>query len=237
MTSAGVVIAALIERERSGQGQYVEVPEVGIGLLAMADVHGTEGHLTQTFHLGRTQRGHAPSNALYEVQDGWIALGCYGEAEWQRLGVALGLVVTGWPAFAEARAEHLEESPAARAIEGALAAHTVASATALLREHRVACAVPRQMSGDEAVHLPVLHEHGIMSVTQHAEEGEVYQVAHPARFSRRTRPQLEPGPLVGEHTAAILREIGMTEAQILDLHQRGVVNAGAAIPAPVASER
>ena len=240
MTSAGVVIAALIERERSGLGQYVEVPEVGVGLLAMADVHGTRDHLTETFHLGQTQRGHAPSNALYPVRDGWIVLGCYSDAEWQRLGAALGLSAglagasgAAWPAFVEARAQHLDGSPLARAIEGALASHTVASALALLAAHRVAAESPRAVSGAEAIHLPILHEHGIMSVTQHAEEGEVYQIAHPARFSRRTRPQLEPGPLVGEHTAAILREIGMTEAQIADLHARRVVNTGVAVPAAV----
>ena len=234
MTSAGAVIAALIERERSGLGQYVEVPEVGIGLLAMADVHGpSKDALVQTFPLGPTQRGHAPSNGLYPVSDGWIVLGCYGAEEWGRLGTALGVAAASWPAFAEARAQRLEDSPVTRVIEAALAAHTVESALVLLAAHRVAAESPRLITNNEAIRLPILHEFGIMSVTQHAEEGEVWQVAHPARFSTRTRPQLEPGPLIGEHTVGILHEIGWTDAQIEDAHHRRVLNAGPAfVPVP-----
>lgn len=234
MTSTGVVIAALIERERSGLGQYVEVPEVGIGLLAMADVHGASKEaLVQTFPLGPTQRGHAPSNGLYPVSDGWIVLGCYGDDEWGRLGAALGIAPAQWPAYAEARAQRLEDSPTTRVIEAALAGHTVESALALLAAHRVAAESPRLITNNEAIRLPILHEFGIMSVTQHAEEGDVWQVAHPARFSRRTRPQLEPGPLIGEHTVGILHEIGWTDAQIEDAHRRRVLNAGPSfVPVP-----
>ncbi|MGE3856456.1 MAG: CoA transferase [Dehalococcoidia bacterium] len=234
MTSAGIVIAALIERERSGLGQYVEVPEVGIGLLAMADVHGPSiDGLTQTFPLGPTQRGHAPSNGLYPVSDGWIVLGCYGAEEWGRLGTALGVPAAQWPGYAEARAQRLEDSPTTKVIEAALAGHTVESALALLRAHRVAAESPRLITNNEAIRLPILHEFGIMSVTQHAEEGEVWQVAHPARFSRRTRPQLEPGPLIGEHTVGILHEIGWSDDQIEDAHRRRVLNAGPSfVPVP-----
>ncbi|MEX2446220.1 MAG: CoA transferase [Dehalococcoidia bacterium] len=234
MTSTGVVLAALVERERSGQGQYVEVPEVGIGLVAMADVHGTKDDLVQTFPLGPSQRGHSPANALYPVRDGWVTVGCYGEEEWQRLGVALDLVDAGWPPFVEARAQGFDESPWSARIEAALASHTVESALALLGAHGVAAATPRSLTAAEAVALPHLHDQGVLYRSQHAEEGEVFQVAHPARFSRRTRPQLHPGPLVGEHTAAILREIGMSEPQIEDLHRRRVVNTGAPVEAPVA---
>ncbi len=235
MTSTGVVIAALIERERSGIGQYVEVPEVGIGLLAMADVHGTEGHIKQTFSLGASQRGHSPANGLYPVSDGWVVLGCYGEDEWQRLSTAVG--ATSWPAYAEARAQPMDGSPLTATIEAALAKHTVESALALLRQHRVAAESPRLITNVEALHLPILHEFGIMSVTQHPEEGEVYQVAHPARFSRRTHEQQIPGPLIGEHTVAILHEIGWTDAQIEDAHGRRVLNAGSNFAAVAPASR
>jgi crotonobetainyl-CoA:carnitine CoA-transferase CaiB-like acyl-CoA transferase len=90
LTSAAMVIAALAERERSGVGQYIEVPQTGAGLLAMSDVHGTREHLSETFPLDREQRGHAPTNALYRTTDGWIVIACYSDREWCGVRRALG---------------------------------------------------------------------------------------------------------------------------------------------------
>jgi len=90
LTSAAMVIAALAERERSGGGQYIEVPQTGAGLLAMSDVHGTREHLSETFPLDREQRGHAPTNALYRTTDGWIVIACYSDREWCGVRRALG---------------------------------------------------------------------------------------------------------------------------------------------------
>jgi crotonobetainyl-CoA:carnitine CoA-transferase CaiB-like acyl-CoA transferase len=67
LTSATMTVAALVERERSGRGQYIEVPQTGAGLLAISDAHGFEGRLSETFPLDYDQRGHAPSNALYRT--------------------------------------------------------------------------------------------------------------------------------------------------------------------------
>jgi crotonobetainyl-CoA:carnitine CoA-transferase CaiB-like acyl-CoA transferase len=93
-----------------------------------------------------------------------------------------------WPAYAATRAQRLEDSPVTATIEQVLAGHTVESALALLRQHRVAAESPRLITNNEAIRLPILHEHGIMSVTQHAEEGEMWQVAPPlASACARTR--------------------------------------------------
>jgi crotonobetainyl-CoA:carnitine CoA-transferase CaiB-like acyl-CoA transferase len=81
LTSTVMVLAALVERERSGLGQYLEVPQTGAGLLAMSDVHGHREHKSETFPLDHEQRGHAPTNALYRTRDGWVVIACYSERE------------------------------------------------------------------------------------------------------------------------------------------------------------
>src|SRR5216684_4504865 len=48
LTSCAMVLAALVERERSGVGQYLEVPQTGAGLFAMSDVYGTAQHKIET---------------------------------------------------------------------------------------------------------------------------------------------------------------------------------------------
>jgi crotonobetainyl-CoA:carnitine CoA-transferase CaiB-like acyl-CoA transferase len=109
LTSAVMVIAALAERERSGAGQYIEVPQTGAGLLAMSDVHGDRANLSETFPLDSEQRGHAPTNALYRTADGWIVIACYCDREWSGVRRALALDAAAWPSFAEARAQRLRQ--------------------------------------------------------------------------------------------------------------------------------
>jgi crotonobetainyl-CoA:carnitine CoA-transferase CaiB-like acyl-CoA transferase len=82
LTSSAMVLAALVERERSGVGQYLEVPQTGAGLLAMSDVHGHKDSKSETFPLDHEQRGHAPTNALYRTADGWLVIACYSDREW-----------------------------------------------------------------------------------------------------------------------------------------------------------
>ena len=71
-TSTICVLAALIERERSGKGQYVEVPQSGAGLLAMSDAYLVGDEVHQTYSLDQAQRGHALTRALYPTRDGWV---------------------------------------------------------------------------------------------------------------------------------------------------------------------
>ena len=88
LTATACVLAALIERERSGLGQYLEVPQIGTALLAMSDVHGYKDHISETFPLDHKQRGHAPTNAMYRTRDGWIVIACYSDVEWNGVKIA-----------------------------------------------------------------------------------------------------------------------------------------------------
>ena len=133
LTSAAIVIAALAERERSGIGQYLEVPQTGAGLLAMSDVHGERDELSETFPLDREQRGYAPTNALYRTNDGWIVIACYSDREWSGVQRVLGFDDAPWPSFAEARAQRLGDSAIARSMETSMAKLTTESALRRLR--------------------------------------------------------------------------------------------------------
>ena len=110
LTSATMTIAALIEREHSGKGQYIEVPQTGAGLLAMSDAHGYEGRISETFPLDYDQRGHAPTNALYRTADGWIVIACYSAMEWEGVRRGLGIASAQWPGYERARQEKVGDS-------------------------------------------------------------------------------------------------------------------------------
>src|SRR6266851_6561613 len=149
LTSTVMVLAALVERERSGVGQYLEVPQTGAGLLAMSDVHGHRERKSETFPLDHEQRGHAPTNALYRTSDGWIVIACYSDREWEGVRRGLGIADAQWPSYAHARQQRLDASAAARIIEAALAPITTAAALRRLGAEGVHCTIPAPFEPDE----------------------------------------------------------------------------------------
>jgi len=226
LTSCTMVLAALLERERSGIGQYLEVPQTGAGLFSMSDVHGLRDSLSETFPLDRDQRGHSPANALYRTADGWLVIACYSDREWTGVRRALG-IEAAWPSFADARRERFDRSTAAQTIAAALTQLPTPSALRRLRAEDVPCTVPAPFSAAEVVSEPTMRARGVIVTEEHFAAGKVTEVGHTVRFSNANAWNLRPAPVTGQHSVAILREIGRDDAAITQLIASKVVNAPA----------
>jgi crotonobetainyl-CoA:carnitine CoA-transferase CaiB-like acyl-CoA transferase len=222
-----MVLAALVERERSGIGQYLEVPQTGAGLLAMSDVHGQREHKSETFPLDHEQRGHAPTSALYRTADGWIVIACYSEREWHSVRRALALDAP-WPSFAEARNQRFGQSKTAQQVQAALANCSTDTATRRLRAEGVPCTVPVPFGPAEVIVEPTLRSRGVIVAEQHRAAGEIFEVGHTIRFGHANSSNLRPAPITGQHSLEILRELGRSEVEIKHLIESKVVNAPAA---------
>jgi crotonobetainyl-CoA:carnitine CoA-transferase CaiB-like acyl-CoA transferase len=83
----------------------------------------------------------------------------------------------------------------------------------------------RQFMRDPAV----LH-HNMIVHYEHPEVGPLTLMGQPLRFSESPVPDAGPPPVLGQHTAEVLRAAGYTDGEIADLHRRGVV-AGKDLPA------
>jgi crotonobetainyl-CoA:carnitine CoA-transferase CaiB-like acyl-CoA transferase len=229
LTSCAMVLAALVERERSGLGQYLEVPQTGAGLFAMSDVHGVAENLSETFPLDSAQLGHSPANALYRTADGWIVIACYCDREWQGVRRALAPHALAsevrWPRFAEVRAQRRDRSEAATALETALTQLTTGSALRRLRAENVPCTMPAACSVEEIINEPSMRSRGVIVTGDHFSAGEVTEVGHTVRFANANSWNLRPAPVVGQHSIAILQEIGRSEPEIARLIRSKVVNA------------
>ncbi|HKV54623.1 MAG TPA: CoA transferase [Candidatus Binataceae bacterium] len=228
LTSAVMVLAALVERERSGVGQYLEVPQTGAGLLAMSDVHGYRERKSETFPLDREQRGHAPTNALYPTSDGWIVVACYSDREWHGVRKALGVGHQGWPDFADARNQALGTSTIARTIEAELRQITSAGILRRLRAEGVPCTIPAPLDPADVINDPAMRSRGVIVAETHYDAGEVFEVGHTLRFANADSWNLRPAPVTGQHGIEILRELGRTDAEIRQLIEAKVVNVTAA---------
>ncbi|HJU09550.1 MAG TPA: CoA transferase, partial [Candidatus Binataceae bacterium] len=227
LTSTVMVLAALVERERSGIGQYLEVPQTGAGLLAMSDVHGHRECKSETFPLDHEQRGHAPTNALYRTADGWIVIACYADREWESVRRAIG-IDTAWPRFSEARNQRFGKSDSARILQAALSGCSTAAAIRQLRAEGVACTVPTAFEPAEVIIEPTMRSRAVIVAENHYEAGQVFEVGHTIRFGHANSWNLRPAPVTGQHSIKILHELRMKDDEIRKLVETKVVNTVAA---------
>ena len=91
----------------------------------------------------------------------------------------------------------------------------------ILTESDIPCA-PTQPLQAFMSHPAVLH-HNMVVEYEHAELGRLKMMGLPLRFSET--PGVDPGPppLLGQHTAEVLRGAGYRDGDIADLHRRGVI--------------
>jgi len=158
----------------------------------------------------------------FATRDGWVVVACPKQALWERLCRAMArpelLEDERYKTFA-LRDEHRE------ALLAVLEPAFRARSTSVWLERLSAAGVPCGPVNDLAAALTdaqVAARHALVEI-DHPVLGRVQQVATPFRIDGFT-PPVARGPLRGEHTASVLRELcGYTEAGIDELVRDGVV--------------
>lgn len=206
---AFAILAAVLERQRSGKGHFLDLSlfDAALYLNAVALVAG------ETF-LG----GDFPSYGLYEGADGrFLSLGALERRFWGRLSSAIGR-----PDLAEMDLEDEEVAREAREVlQATFAQRPVREWDALLRRHDVPAAVvatPQEVLEDP--HVKALGLVGEVVV-----EGETLpSLAHPVRWSGEGPRRHGMAPRLGGHTREVLEELGYTAKTVADRAQEGVLD-------------
>lgn len=234
LTSAVATIAALVARERTGRGQHVEVPQTGAGLFVLSDVFQSHGEIIESFGIDYDQRGPSATNALYRTADGWVAIACYSQEEWELLHTALGLPQT--VDYDTARKSDVG-SEAGLAIDKELVELTAVWVKEVLDAAGVACEIPVRRPTEEVVEDSHLRDLGIIVDCEHPKLGHVLEVGHTVRFSRDALVHRRSAPMLGEHTQQLLYELGRSKEDIERLAERGAVRLpDGAVPSSAATK-
>ncbi len=212
-------LAALFHRERTGEGQLVQVNMLdAITTLQMQEL--------SVFTVGRKPQarsaephGHTYIRAPYGVfatTDGYISIAM---APLKKLGALIGE-----PSFADLDDEtdswKLRDEIFARTRER-LARRSSAEWLALFRENDIWAGPVYGYA--ELVDDPQIRHNGTFVEYDHPTEGRVRTPGFPVRFSKTPSTVERGAPLVGEHTREILREAGKDDAEIDRLIAAGVV--------------
>jgi crotonobetainyl-CoA:carnitine CoA-transferase CaiB-like acyl-CoA transferase len=220
---AGAVSAALYHREKTGQGQRVDVPMFE-HLLQMILGDHLGGY---TFEPQHGEAGYirilSPDRRPYETKDGYVCALIYNDKQWKGFLEAIGKPeIFSRPEFAthEARSRNYDQAYAMVAEE--LKRRTTAEWVATFE--RADIPVQRMNSLDDIVADPHLEAIGYLRTVEHPSEGRIKSLAVPSEWSESSPEYRRHAPRLGEHTREVLREAGYSDEKIDFL-----IKSGAAI--------
>lgn len=219
ITASQAIAAALLARERSGEGQHVRLSmmEAVIAFLWSSDMG------SQTFAEGQPVEQEAAStiDLIYETADGYITVAALTDRQWA--GLARVLDRPEWledPRFRNSALRQQNIDARLAATQDALRGHLSAELLEKLDAASVPCGPV--LTRSQMVRHPHVAAMGIVAETAHPAAGRLRQARAAARFSK-TPPDIRRGaPALGEHTAEVLREIGCSPAEIASLTAPGL---------------
>ncbi|MBM4406732.1 MAG: CoA transferase [Chloroflexi bacterium] len=231
--AAVAVIAALMHRQRTGRGQYLDQSQVECALQYLAptlldcDVNGRIAKRQGNADSDYAPHGVYPCKEKTTYQGGgsWVAIAVTTAEEWKSLTRAIGRIdLADDPALATAAGRRA----GAAGIDAAIAAWTQGydrhEAMRLLQAAGVPAGAAQKAS--DLWEDPQLAHHRHFRWLQHPECGAMPYVATQFRLSGSPGSLRTPGPMIGQHNALVLGDfLGMTGDEIANLAAEGVVDA------------
>jgi crotonobetainyl-CoA:carnitine CoA-transferase CaiB-like acyl-CoA transferase len=207
---SNAVLAALVHRERTGEGQKVEIPMFDTVLsfnlvehLAGAAIPGTRAGYSR---IMSSHRGP------HQTADGYVAIMPYTDDHWTALFEAVERTdMMERPWFAEHGARLSDADRVFQDLAEIVIERTTAEWLELCARLGIPAApVP---TIDEIVGDPALHR-GVLREESHPLVGAYRHIESPMKFSSTPTSLRRPAPLVGEQTDEILDELGFSEADL-----------------------
>ena len=217
------IILALMERSETGRGKQIDISMAQVAVswlhtfLPMLDMGSPPSELKRS---GNEHRQFIPVNA-YRTSDGFIYMAIGSDAQWSR--------ITTKPMFASLDEERYATNEGRRkgkaelhaAIEEITRKHTSAEVSGVLTD----AAIPHSPITpiEEVPDLPFVSSSALKTT---APDGRNVRLPPPAvstDYLGEVRGTLPFAPAYGEHTDAILDEVGLSSSEIASLRERGVV--------------
>jgi crotonobetainyl-CoA:carnitine CoA-transferase CaiB-like acyl-CoA transferase len=220
--SAFAVTAALLERERSGRGQKVEVAMLDAVVSLLADV-GLKTHVDgkDFAPFGSGHPDIAPYQA-FKARDGYFIVACLTGAFWKRLPGAIGRPEL----LADERFRSMTGRVENRAELERILNDVFATADVDHWIERIEAAdIPtcRVNSLRDVFALPQLRENDALVSVPHPTRGEVEVLNCPVRMSGSPTAVSRGAPTLGEHTDEVLESLGVRADERTALRERGVL--------------
>ncbi len=224
---ACAALLALRHRDRTGEGQYVDLSMQEANMTLIGDAlmeYGLNRRVRR--RLGNRHLTLAPHNIYRCGDEQWIAIAARDEEEWRRLCDAAG--------HADWQSDERFETNAARkrneqALDEEISAWTRGQDAAELETRLVAAGLPaaRVVKATELRESRHLWERGFLEKATHAETGERDYPGAPVRLTASPGGVTAAAPLHGEHSWEVLsRFLGISRREYDRLVEDGITGSG-----------
>ena len=221
LTAAQAMTAALLARERTGQGTHVELAM----LDAMIAYIWPEGMMNLTFVDDERKAGvgQVAQDLVFRTRDGYLTAGAMSDDEWR--GMCTAISRPEWiddPRFNSPQARFLNAGERIAATGEVFETDTTSVWLERLDANGVPCAPvltrPEVLSNEQVIANELIHTY------EHPGIGPVRQPRPAARFSGMEMNHQPRAPRLGAHNQEILQELGYDNNAIESLKKDGVVS-------------
>ncbi|MEO0620000.1 MAG: CoA transferase [Pseudomonadota bacterium] len=218
-TMAQAISAALFHRERTGDGQHIELSmlDTVIYFLWSSDMGG---HTFVGDEL-ETERAQSFIDLIYETADGYISVAAFRRVDWEKLADACEQ--PEWkddPRFRTSAGLEDHKNARLALTQDALRTRTSAEWIARFDAHDVPHAPV--LTRAEMIRHPQIVANDIVMHDTHPDAGPLRQARPPARFSASATEHRNSAPKLGADTADVLGEAGYSATEIDALLERGI---------------
>ncbi|MCB1691652.1 MAG: CoA transferase [Pseudomonadales bacterium] len=226
---AMAIMLALIHRQRTGEGQWVDLACTDAGLSlngpALLDwtVNGRAMRTEQGINSNRSQFEAMAPHGIYPAagEDNWVAISCRHDDDWRALAA---LIEEDWCSeFNDASARQGAQDKLDDCMKAWTSRHDKFDLERRLREQAIPAAAV-QKPQERIDRDPTTQAFGLWPQTHHTEIGDVRVDGNPVHFSETDWKIDHGAPCLGEHNEKVLTELlGMSVDEVRQLREEGVI--------------
>ena len=221
--AAQAVAAALYARERTGEGQHIQLSmlDTVVSFLWSSDMGGH----TFVGDEANVETAQSFIDLIYQTADGYVSVAVMQNKEWVAFAHAMDRSeIADDERFKTAALREENKDARLELIQEVVLPFTTAQVLERLEANDVPCAPV--LNRQNMRQHPQISANGVVIETAHPQAGPLRQARHPAVFSKTNAEVRHPAPVYGAHTHDVLRQSGLSTEQIAALEESGAI-AGA----------
>lgn len=219
------ILAALLEREKTGRGRWVQTSLLA-AQIALMDFQAARW-LVDGEVPGQAGNDHpvATPMGLFEAADGFVNIAAHSESMFRKFCEVAGSgYLLADPRFSTHRARYANRAALNAEVKAILKANSVAYWTERLNAAGVPAGPVYAL--DQVFADPGVKQLGMARAVSHPTRGEIALVGQPVRFSDLEVGPRTAAPGLGQHTDEILRELDYNASEIAALRRDRIVAGG-----------
>ena len=225
--AAGVVLAALRQRRRTGRGRYIDVSqqESAVALIG-AEVLEYQVSGQEPPRRGNHSPHWAPHNAYpCSGDDRWVTISVTNDEQWRALAQIIGgHELADHPSFASNHGRLVKQDELDQRISGWTSSRQPGEVSEILQQAGVAASPV--MRGPDLLEDPHYRDRGAFVEVDHPKVGPKFYPGIPWKMSATPGRIRWPSPSLGEHNREIYGQLlGITEEEISGLEAQGIIGA------------